>query len=226
MKKSILILALTLLFSSLGHSQNSNGKIAPKFEMTDVNGNSITSENTKGKIVILNFWFTTCKPCIEEMPELNEIYKKYKSNPNIVFASVTFESKRKTSAFLKRKSFDYPLVVDAREVCDLFQVNGYPTNLILKDGKIYDSILGGSPGIGRRISTSIQAAIENKKNPNSGRGSSNSSPIRLDMNTKFVLENGKTVPLKKAIDLLNSRKYGLIPKKDKDGNQYYLLKKN
>jgi len=57
------------------------GTPAPKFEIIDMDGNRINSENTKGKVVFLNFWFTTCKPCIMEIPDLNKIYQKYKNNP-------------------------------------------------------------------------------------------------------------------------------------------------
>ena len=40
------------------------GKKVPEFKFTDLNGNEISTENTKGKVVVLNFWFTGCKPCI------------------------------------------------------------------------------------------------------------------------------------------------------------------
>ena len=53
------------------------GTLAPECEMTDINGNEISSKNSEGKVVVLNFWFVSCKPCIAEIPELNEVYETF-----------------------------------------------------------------------------------------------------------------------------------------------------
>jgi len=57
-------------------SVSRNEKLAPgkpvtNFEFKDMNGNLYTLASLKGKVVVLNFWFSTCVPCIEEVPELN-----------------------------------------------------------------------------------------------------------------------------------------------------------
>ena len=139
------------------------GKRAPDFKMTDLNGNEISSETTKGKVVVLNFWFVSCKPCIAEIPELNEVYKTYKNNSDVVFASITFDKKEKVDVFLKKHPLQYPVVSDAKEICTLFNTSGYPTNLVIdKNGNFYDYISGGFPEIGHQISNSIQSALEGK----------------------------------------------------------------
>ena len=136
----------------------------PVFKMTDINGNIISSENTKGKIVVLNFWFTACKPCIEEIPKLNEVYDQYKDNNNVVFASVTFNEPGQVNKFLKKYPFQYPVVADARDICDLFGVTGYPTNIVIdKNGNYFYNFTGGFPQIGSQISRSIQRALDDKK---------------------------------------------------------------
>ena len=139
------------------------GKRAPDFKMTDINGNEISSETTKGKVVVLNFWFVSCKPCIAEIPELNEVYKTYKNNSDVVFASITFDKKEKVDVFLEKYPLQYPVVSDAKEICTLFNTSGYPTNLVIdKNGNFYDYISGGFPQIGHQISNSIQNALEEK----------------------------------------------------------------
>lgn len=137
------------------------GKKAPDFQFTDINGNIISSENTKGKIVVLNFWFTTCKPCINEIPELNEVYAKYKDNKDIVFASISFEKQDKVERFLKKKPINYPVVANSKVEIGKFAFNGYPTNVVIgKDGKYAEFITGGFPGIGEHIDTSITEALK------------------------------------------------------------------
>ena len=59
----------------------------------------------KDKPTFVNFWFTSCPPCIEEMPALNELKEKYKDRIN--FVSITFDTKEKVEKFLKKYEFDY-----------------------------------------------------------------------------------------------------------------------
>jgi len=137
------------------------GKEIPEFQLKDINGNTISSENSKGKVLVLNFWFTACKTCIAEMPELNSVYEKYKSNPDVVFASITFNSKKEVKQFLKQNTLDYPTVVEAEKTCKDFKIEGYPTNIIVgKNGKIAQYIEGGFPKIGDVISESIDKALK------------------------------------------------------------------
>ncbi|WP_069677453.1 TlpA family protein disulfide reductase [Formosa sp. Hel1_33_131] len=151
------------LTSMLPNSTDIIGKPAPNFKMTDLNGNEISSETTKGKVVVLNFWFVSCKPCIAEIPELNEVYKTYKNNTEVVFASITFDEKEKVVTFLEKYPLQYPVVSDAKEICTLFNTSSYPTNIVIdKNGNFYDHVSGGFPEIGHQISNSIQNALEGK----------------------------------------------------------------
>ncbi|MFD1063363.1 TlpA family protein disulfide reductase [Winogradskyella litorisediminis] len=137
------------------------GKEAPDFLFTDLNGNIISKANTKGKVVVLNFWFTTCPPCIQEIPELNEVYNTFKSNEDVVFASISFEDPNKVERFLKKKPINYPVVAYARKEISKFNVSGYPTNTVIgKDGKFTEFIVGGFPGVGESISESIKQALK------------------------------------------------------------------
>ncbi len=137
------------------------GEKAPEFSLIDMNGNVISSESTRGKIVVLNFWFTTCKPCIEELPQLNNIYDKYKDNKDIIFASITFNEKPTVKKFLRKHPIKYPVVTDERTTISTFNISGYPTNLLIgKDGKIADYLMGGLPTIGDYIESAIEKALK------------------------------------------------------------------
>ncbi|MBV7270411.1 TlpA family protein disulfide reductase [Winogradskyella luteola] len=137
------------------------GKEASEFSITDMDGNIISSENTKGKIVVLNFWFTTCKPCVKEIPELNKVYDKYKNNDKIVFASITFNEKPKVEKFLKKHPIKYPVVTDERTTISAFDISGYPTNLVIgKDGKIADYLMGGLATMGDYIESARERALK------------------------------------------------------------------
>lgn len=203
------------------NSSNLIGKNVPDFNMEDIHGNRISKTNTEGKIVVLNFWFAACKPCIAEIPELNEVFERYKNDTNVVFASITFEKKEKVDVFLKKYAIKYPIVSDAKNICNLFKISGYPTNIIIdQKGNYYDLISGGFPQIGHQISTSIQNALDGKEPTQS---SIPSGGMKIDPNSTFKLENGEVVHFEKVVELLNSNKYDILPRKE-SGKEFYLLK--
>lgn len=136
------------------------GKSSPSFKLKDIKGKSFNSEELKGKIVVVNLWFTSCKPCIMEMPELNVLYKKFKDNPNVVFLSITYNSSKEIKKFLKKHEFNYPVVASAQETCSSFNVKGYPTNIIIdQTGKFSFFATGGFPGINQVLGSEIEKLL-------------------------------------------------------------------
>jgi peroxiredoxin len=119
------------------------GKPFPKFDFKDLNGVEYTSENTKGKIVLIKCWFIACPPCIEEFPRLNKLVDKYKNRDDIVFISLAFDKKEALGSFLLKNSFRYAVIPDQKqfEFYDL-DVKEYPTHFILdKNGIIRKVVL-------------------------------------------------------------------------------------
>jgi len=150
--------------ASISAMEERNAEIAgitiPYFEFTDSNGAIISSENTLGKVVVLNFWFTTCPPCIKELPDLNEIYNKYKNRRDVVFAAITFEPQEKVEKFLKKFTLNYPIVSQEGGFSQQMSRGAYPTNIIIgRDGKVSEYISGGAQGIGKEIEAAIQMAL-------------------------------------------------------------------
>jgi len=58
---------------------------ALEFSVKDMDGKSFELSELKGKVVVINFWFVNCKPCVDEMPGLNKIVEKFKNNQNVIF---------------------------------------------------------------------------------------------------------------------------------------------
>ena len=104
------------------------GKELPDFELSTVSGKKVNSNSLKGKPTLINFWFDSCAPCIEEMPILNEIQSNLS---DVNFIAVTFQDKNQVSKFLERKDFNFTHLVDAKDYLDSFGFFGYPKTLIL-----------------------------------------------------------------------------------------------
>ena len=113
------------------------GTVLKELNFKDSNGNNFTLDSLKGKVIVLNFWFIGCKPCVEEIPDLNRIQEKFKDK-EVVFLAVTFDSKKKLEEFVKKKPFNFTLVPDSMKIIRQFYVNSYPTTILIdKDRKIH-----------------------------------------------------------------------------------------
>jgi thiol-disulfide isomerase/thioredoxin len=111
-------------------------KIKP-FKIHDLYGNTLDAKAWAGKTVVLNFWFTSCKPCQTEIPELNKVAGKYRDNANVIFIGIALDEDFYIKNFIKRTPFGYVLVPDGRHIADMFGIKLYPTNVVIdKEGKI------------------------------------------------------------------------------------------
>ena len=114
------------------------GKPVPSFDFKDLNGNHYTSENIKGKIVLFKCWFISCVACVKEMPDLNQIVKKYANRKDILFISLATDNKKELQQFLSKTKFDYATVSNqAKYMSDKLHVVVYPTHFIInKKGEL------------------------------------------------------------------------------------------
>lgn len=64
-------------------------RIAPDFELPSINGGKVKLSDYRGKVVILNFWTKTCRPCLEEMPSIADLAKALKAHPNVALVTIT-----------------------------------------------------------------------------------------------------------------------------------------
>jgi peroxiredoxin len=114
------------------------GKELPAYQFTDMDGKMFSEENTKGKILVVKCWFIGCKPCVEEMPALNQLVKQYSSRQDIAFIGLALDKKEALKPFLKRFQFDYAVIPEQESyIMEQLQVNQFPTHLLInKQGRI------------------------------------------------------------------------------------------
>lgn len=116
------------------------GKIFPVIKIDTPSG-SWTNDN-KNKIIVINWWATSCVPCIEEMPGLNELAEKYK-NDNIEFISIVWD-RENHSEFIKKHSFIFKQCFGDKNTTSLLGET-FPRNLIIdKNGVVVYNKLGAN----------------------------------------------------------------------------------
>ncbi len=113
-------------------------------KLTTMNGDEIDIEKLKGKPTLINFWFTSCAPCIDEMPILNDLKDKY--NESVNFVAVTFESKEKVIKFLKKNKYSFLQVAGAKKyIREDLKMNSFPLNVFLSKDGIVRFVVNGIP---------------------------------------------------------------------------------
>lgn len=132
------------------------GTQAIDFDVTDLKGKKYKLSELKGKIVALNFWFVECKPCIMEMPELNELVEEFKGK-EVVFLAIAVNDQKQLKKFLKTTDFNYKVISSGQSVSDSYGIKGFPTNIIIDQNGL---IQYASTGIGPNNKVNLLKEID------------------------------------------------------------------
>jgi len=138
------------------------GKPLPDFVFKDILGNTYTPEDIKGKVVVINLWFTSCAPCIEEMPELNKLVKEYENNDAVLFLALALDEKGpRLNNFLENRVFNYNIVPGAQDyVVKKLPPTPFPTHIVLdKNSNVVFTLAGYTPQVGEIIKSSISSFL-------------------------------------------------------------------
>ena len=134
---------------------NANSMLAPDFSLADLDGNTITLQQMKGKVVLLNFWGTWCGPCRKEIPDFINLSKKYKKDGlEIVGITLTSGPPENIKAFADKWGINYKLLTDIKgnetqTITALYgqatgkRITGIPTTFIIdREGVIQKRYVG------------------------------------------------------------------------------------
>ena len=135
----LLILALLApaSFSSAQMLSASDGKmpdVVPLFELEDFDGNLVSLEEQRGKVVMINFWATWCPPCVDEMPAMDALKTALSDKPFEILAVNMAEDREAIATFLERTGFElgFPLLLDpGGVVADKYAVRGLPATMLV-----------------------------------------------------------------------------------------------
>lgn len=106
--------------------------------LKDINDNIVTKNNFKGRVTVVNFWATWCRPCVEEIPSLNRLSESMKDVPFELISINYAEDKQEVIDFMKMVHVAFPVLMDYNgEFAKQWNVVTYPsTFLIGPDGEI------------------------------------------------------------------------------------------
>lgn len=121
------------------------GKPALDFQVTDLKGETLSLEEYRGQVVLLDFWATWCPPCIAEIPKIKKTYEKYKDQKFQIIGISLDRSMKPLEAYLEKEELGWLQYWDkSREVSTMYKVQGIPaTFLIDGEGVIRKTSLRG-----------------------------------------------------------------------------------
>ncbi|MEW6178687.1 MAG: TlpA disulfide reductase family protein [Chloroflexota bacterium] len=115
------------------------GQKVPAFELKTFEGEVYRTAEMQGKVILINFWASWCKPCEQEAFELEEAWQYYKPGGEVVFLGVDYvDTEPEAKAFIQQFGLTYPNGPDLRtRISQMFRIKGVPeTYIIDREGKL------------------------------------------------------------------------------------------
>jgi thiol-disulfide isomerase/thioredoxin len=135
---------------------------APHFSLINVAGGTVQSTEFAGKVVIVDFWATWCKPCIEEIPKYNKLRENL-AEKGVEILGITLESGKldEVRPEVAKLKIRYPVVMGTDKIGDEFGgLVGFPTTFVVgKDWKIYKKYLGAVANKTEKIEQDVIALL-------------------------------------------------------------------
>jgi thiol-disulfide isomerase/thioredoxin len=144
------------------------GQPAPDFAFTTIEGQKLTRDDIKDKVVVLDFWFTQCTPCQESFPLMNKVYERYKGNDKVMFVAVNADdaslSDQTVRDTMKAWGSSLPLARDPnQDIRKAFEVTGMPALFVIgTDGKVEYHEIGLNPQIEKELPSTIETLLAGK----------------------------------------------------------------
>ncbi|TAJ09795.1 MAG: TlpA family protein disulfide reductase [Nitrospirae bacterium] len=130
---------------SMGERPPVTGMPAADFTLLDLQGKPQSLGQYRGKVVLLNFWATWCKPCTTEMPAMQACYDKLRDKGFVVLAVNELEDAQKVAEHVKAYGHTFPVLMDKdNRVANMYGVYGLPVSVLIDEqGVVQEYIKGG-----------------------------------------------------------------------------------
>lgn len=123
----------------------SRGDSAPDFALMSLaDGTPVALTDLRGRVVLVNFWATWCKPCEDEMPAMENLYRALKGGGFELLAVSVDASRNDVDAFRERLGITFPVLLDPEQnAARRYQTTGFPESILVdSNGIIVERYVG------------------------------------------------------------------------------------
>lgn len=158
------LLVLAICLPTVLYATPRAGQSAPNFKVISTSGQSVSLENYRGHVLVLDFFATWCQPCRESIPHLVEMNRKYgKQGLQILGMSADEDGERQVKAFSDEHHISYPVALAGENTLADYGVRSVPVMLIIdKKGKVAEVFRGFNDEIGRATEKLIKKLLVEK----------------------------------------------------------------
>ena len=132
------------------------GKPFPTFSERDIDGRIWTNDSIKGRVMVLNLWYSGCGPCRAEMPILSEWKEQL---PNVMFFSATYHDAETVRCITDKHHFTWTHLVEAKDMISWIGTEGFPFTIVVdKHGIVRHAVHGTSQYVREELLAKIREA--------------------------------------------------------------------
>ncbi len=134
---------------------------AKPFTLKTPDGKDISLASYRGKVVLLNFWGTWCKPCLKELPEFDRLYRRYRKHGLVLIAIATDTEPEKVQEFATRTKLAAKLALGGEPLADQYESTNFPFSFVIDArGQIRGSYRGYKPECAGKLEQDIRTQLE------------------------------------------------------------------
>jgi cytochrome c biogenesis protein CcmG, thiol:disulfide interchange protein DsbE len=136
------------------------GERAPEFSIITESSRRISTTAFGGKLLVLNFWETSCVPCVKELPSLGNFARKFRPEGVVVVAVSADADAKKYRRFLR----DHRIALDTyrdpgRSISKSFGAETFPETYLIQDGRIVRKVVGSIDWMSEEMAVFVRARL-------------------------------------------------------------------
>lgn len=138
---------------------------APDFSLNDLQGRQVSLSAYRGKVVLLNFWSTTCPPCVAEIPSLVSLHRELQGQGLVVLGIALDPTEKPVRELVNRLKVDYPNLMDSNKdvYFDTYGLFGQPVSVIVdRSGVVREKIIGGLEWTSPQVKSKMQSYLKGR----------------------------------------------------------------
>lgn len=135
---------IQLLYASVGVQRINPPFEAKGFTLEDLRGPIVSLKDFQGKVIFLNYWFSRCGPCRDEMPAMELLWQIFQDDDFVILAVNVREGKGEVSSFVENNGYTFPVLLDLwGKVGNMYSTRAYPTTFLIdREGKVVGKAVG------------------------------------------------------------------------------------